>query len=114
MNPLINLLVRIAAGERPEKGSRRDTAWWLSGLALMPVAMALFTALATWLERCVDVSFLDSYAGIFSLIVLLVVFIYVVLAASVRTFQRFPLWLIPIAIATWSAGAWLVYHDPAR
>lgn len=114
MNLLFNLIVRIASGERLERGSSQNTAWWLGGLAVMPVVMILFTMFGTWVERTFHFSFLDSYGGIFVMIILLCLVMFAILIPCVRIFQRSPLWLIPIAAAIWIGGAWVAYQKNAE
>lgn len=114
MNLLFNLIARIASGERLERGSRQNTAWWLGGLAVMPVVMILFTMFGTWVERTFDFSFLDSYGGVFVMIILLCLVMFALLIPCVRIFQGSPLWLIPVAAATWTGGAWIAYHKNAE
>ena len=104
------MVARIASGERLERGFRQNNAWWLGGLALMPAVMILFTIFTTWVERTFHFSFLDSYGGILILITLLCLVMFAILLPCVRIFQKSPLWLIPVAVATWTGGAWLAYH----
>jgi hypothetical protein len=78
---------------------------------VLPVVMILFTMFSTWVERTFHFSFLDSYVGIFVMIILLCSVMFAILIPCVRIFQRSPLWLIPVAAATWIGGAWLAYHE---
>lgn len=109
MDALIHLLVRIACGERLEKGCREDTAWWLGGLAIMPIMIYVFATASEWIEKSTGFG-LDSYLGVFVLILLFAFFTIGILVACVRVFRRAPLVLIPIAILTWSGGAWIFWN----
>ena len=115
MNLPVNLVLRILSGEKLEKGSGKNSAWWLGALALFPVIILGFGFLCGWIERTTRFSLTDSYLGILGLVLMLVIFTFASLALCVRGFSRHPLWLIPIAVMTWGGTAYLVLrHDQER
>jgi len=110
MNLLLNLIGRIASGERIEKGFRRSTTWWLSSLAVMPVVVILFTVFGAWVDRTTDYRFLDSNVGILLLTILFCLVTFAFLISCVRIFRGSPLWLVPVAAVTWTGGVLLACH----
>jgi hypothetical protein len=103
---LLQLLQRIARGERLERGSRLDTAWWLSALVTMPLTGAIFMGSAALLEKSEHAHVLDTMAGMVAMVVLMVIVLAVLQASCVRIFRRRPLWLVPIIVAMWGGGVW--------
>ena len=101
---LIQLLLRIASGERLEKGSRENTVWWLGALVTLPVTLAVMMGCFAWLEKSEYSHLLDTMAGI--VVVLVVIVLAVLQASCVRIFRRSPLWLVPIVVLIWGGGAW--------
>ena len=103
---LLQLLQRIARGERLEKGSRENAAWWLSVLVTMPLTGAISMGCIAWVEMSEHAHVLDTMAGIVGMIVLMVIGFAVLQACCVRIFRRRPLWLVPIAVVVWGGGVW--------
>jgi hypothetical protein len=103
---LLQLLRRIATGERLEKGSRENTAWWLALLVTMPLAVAIMMGCFAGLEHSEYSHLLDTMPGLVGMVVLMVVILIVLQALCVRTFRRRPLWLLPIAMVIWGGGLW--------
>jgi hypothetical protein len=103
---LLQLLQRIASGERLEKGSRENTVWWLAILVAIPVTLAVMMGCLALLETSEYTHLLDTTSGIVGMVVLMVIVLAVLQTFSVRIFRRSPLRLIPIAVVVWGGGAW--------
>ena len=103
---LLQLLRRMASGERLEKGSPENATWWLGVLVTLPVAVAVMMGCFAWFEKSEYSHLLDTMAGVVGMIVLMVIVFAVLQAVCVRTFQRSPLWLIAIAVVIWGGGVW--------
>lgn len=96
------------AGERLEKKcSRKNTAFWLSVLALLPAQLLLLFFLCQWIEKFLGYG-LDSYLNVFLFILLLVVIMWASLIMAIRIFFSWPYWLIPIGLASWCGAMWLI------
>ncbi len=109
MNLLVNLLGRILSGERLERGTKKDAARWLAALAAFPPACFGFAVIPAWIESVSSLSFDSPISFVILAVVagLLVIWVVSILA---HKFSRKPLWLIPIAAATWGFGAWLLLN----
>jgi hypothetical protein len=103
---LLQLLRRIAGGERLEKGSRENITWWLAILVTMPVTGVIMMGCFAWVEKSEHSHLLDTMAGIAGMVVMMVIVLAVLQAVCVRVFRQSPLWLVPIAVAIWGGGVW--------
>ena len=53
MSPLITLIFRILSGEKFETSTQKNTAYWLSAMVVVPIAIVGFAFLAKWLESVI-------------------------------------------------------------
>ena len=100
MNPLLSLIFRILAGERMEKATSAQTAYWLSCLAIFPLSMLLPFLPLRRLEGILP----DPWNVIAAVFFLGVTFVGLMIAVG-RAFEKFPLRLLPVAMITWGMVA---------
>jgi hypothetical protein len=103
------LILRMLSGERLEEGSRENTAWWLAGLAVVPPLISSFTGIMTRLQNSRWSYLLDSLPGLVAMMVLAGIVFFLLQALIIRVFCRSPLWLLTVALITWSGLAWLCW-----
>ena len=110
MNALVSLIARIASGERLEPSTRQNTAWWLSGLAVVPVAIVGFALLAGFIESstAIQLDSIPSLVGFGVLAGLVVLFVVLVLA---KFLVGRPGILLLLAVLTWVGSAWLAFRN---
>lgn len=107
MNALVMLLFRIARGEKFERGTREDTARWLSLLFLLPVLGALPLALQKVFGSFLEIAF-DSLWTLIPATVVLGLLGLAAIGGVARLFRKRPMLLIPLAAVSWSLAAWKI------
>jgi hypothetical protein len=104
MNP-VGLIVRILSGERMERGSRENTAWWLSCLATLPLLILLFVGAMQWVRKSGWLHLVDTLPGLVGMILVVGIGWIALQLVIVRIFKRSPLGLLPFAVLAWAVLA---------
>ncbi len=106
MNILLSLLSRIAGGERLEKGSKENTAYWLSTFAILPVWILGSVALMGYLNSKLNGVLTDNrwFLILFSVLACLPLILCIVQVA--KLLYKHPLILLLTSIISWGATAW--------
>ena len=92
---LLSLVIRILSGERLERSTPAQNAFWLSFLAIFPAAVFLPAEAVSVLDGQ-----LSDQWFVAAMFVAVIPFFGITLALA-RSFRRFPFALIPVALATW-------------
>jgi hypothetical protein len=108
MNILINLVSRIVSGERLEKGSRNNTAYWLSAFTLLPIWIFGSAALMGYLDFQLNGFITDTAWCLILFSILICLPLLVCIGSVARFFVRRPIVLLLIGIASWIVTAWYV------
>jgi hypothetical protein len=99
VNLLWNLVIRILSGERMERSTPSQNAYWLSFLATFPLLIVLPMKGAALLQDLLP----DRW--LIATMFLAVLLSFGLTLAVAKAFLRFPFGLIPVALATWGVAA---------
>ena len=110
MYPLVSLIFRILSGEKLEPATKRNTAYWLSALVVVPLAIVGFAALAQWLDSLIGSPFDNTVS-----LVLFMVVVVLVLLGSIFCLARIcrdhPGLLILLSFGAWGMAAFLMWQN---
>ena len=108
MNILISLVSRIASGEKLEKGTRSNTAYWLSSFALIPIGIFGAASFIHFIDSRFDDFFtLNPWILILSAVILCLILMALIQCLS-RLFMHRPVVLLLMGIISWGSTFWYV------
>lgn len=109
MNPLVSLISRILSGEKLEPATKRNTAYWLSALVVIPLAIVGFASLARWLKSVTGGSIDNVVALVLFMVIAGLVFLLTVFSLA-RICRDHPALLILLSFGAWGATAFLMWR----
>jgi hypothetical protein len=109
MYPIISLIFRILSGEKLEPATKQNTAYWLSALVVIPLAIVGFAELAQWLESLTGSPFDNTVSLVLFMLVVGLVLLGAIFSLA-KICRDHPVLLVLLSFGAWGMTAILMWR----